>query len=202
MLTTITSVKARLGIDTADVKDDALLTNLIALVSARVENECNRTFGYAQNVTDDFEGDETELRVSHYPIDETQTVSYQLLTKASEGWQTLDQAEYVLRRKCVVSLLSRLGEWKMVLRLQYSGGYVLPDASSVVPGGSTPPNLPDDLQFACVEQITYWYQNKDHLGLKSITAGGQAGGSISHVGNLDLLPIVSATLSRYERFMN
>src|ERR1043165_5608509 len=104
MLTTLPTLKSRLSIDPFDIKDDPLLTTLIALVTARFDNQTNRKLAYAQNITDDFQGDETELRLSHYPVDETQPITFQRLTKASEGWQAISDAEYVLRAGCIISL--------------------------------------------------------------------------------------------------
>ncbi|HWX22592.1 MAG TPA: hypothetical protein VN578_22040 [Candidatus Binatia bacterium] len=41
--------------------------------------------------------------------------------------------------------------------------YVLPGTSSA-PGQTA---LPDDLEQAAVEQVAYWFQNREHLGLKT-----------------------------------
>ena len=68
MLTTLATLKSRLSIDRFDIKDDTLLSNLILLVTARFDNQTNRKLAYAQNITDDFQGDETELRLSRYFI--------------------------------------------------------------------------------------------------------------------------------------
>ncbi len=203
MLTTLASVKARLALDDSDVRSDALLTNFIALATARFENDCNRKFGYLQNAMDEFQGDETELRVSRYPIDETQPITFQRLTShnsqlsTASGWQPVPEADFVLRRGCVISLVSEIGRWKDQIRITYSGGYLLPDAVGPVPPPGVPP-LPDDLQFGAVEQIAYWYQNKDRLGLVAVTAEG---GSLQQFPKLDLLPFVDYTLAKYERWM-
>ncbi len=196
MLTTLAAIKGRLGIGDFDVKDDVLLTNFLALTSARFENECNRSFGYRLNEVDEFQADETELRVKRYPIDEAQPISFLRLSKASEGWQTVAGAEYVLRRGCVISLVSEIGRWKEQSRVTYSGGYWLPDSAGVQPAGC--PLLPDDVQQAAVEQIAYLYQNKDRLGLTDISAEG---GRIHQFNTLDLLPSVAAVLAKYERWM-
>ena len=83
MLTSLSNLKARLNLADADVQDDAFLSSLLALVSARFERECNRSFAYLDNATDDFPGDELELRVSRYPIDESVPIAFQLLTSAA-----------------------------------------------------------------------------------------------------------------------
>jgi len=194
MLTTLPTLKTRLGIDAFDVKDDAVLTNFILSVSARFENECNRKFGYVQNTVDEFQADETELCLSRFPIDETQPITFSRLTRASDGWQAVTEADYVLRRGCVISLVFELGAEKEQLRVQYSGGYVLP--GNTVGAGQTA--LPDDLQQSCVEQCAWLFQNKDRLGLTMIA---QEGGRIQQFGELDLLPSVKAVLARYERWM-
>ena len=194
MLTTLTTLKSRLGIDAFDVKDDTVLTNFILLVSARFESVCNRKFGYAENVTDEFQGDETQLRVSRYPIDETRTISFSRLTRASDGWQAVNDAEYVLRQGCVISLASEIGSAREQLRVQYSGGYVLP--GNTVGAGQVA--LPDDVQQSCVDQCAYLFQNKDRLGL---TLVAQEGGRIQQFGELDLLPSVKGVLRGYETLM-
>jgi hypothetical protein len=196
MLTQLSTIKTRLAIDPYDIKDDPLLTNLIALVSARFDNQTNRKLTYTQNTTDEFQGDETELRLSHYPIDEAQPITFQRLTKASEGWQAAPGAEYVLRAGCILSLLSELGRPQEQIRVTYSGGYVLPGSNP--PPSTNNPQLPDDLQYSCIEQCAYLFQNKDRLGLAMVAAEG---GRIQQFPRIDLLPSVSAVLAKYERWL-
>src|SRR5258708_20269544 len=139
MLTTLPAIKSRLALDDSDVRDDALLTNFIALASARFENECNRKFGYAQNVADEFQGDETELRLSRYPLDETQPITFQRLStlnaqsSIAAGWQQVPEAEFVLRRGCVISLVSKISRWHGQIRITYPSRYLLPYALSPLP---------------------------------------------------------------------
>lgn len=195
MLTTLSLVKTRLKLPDSDVVDDGILTYFIQLVSARFENDANRRFAYGPGF-DEFEGHETELRVSRYPIDQAQPITFDILRLASIGWESVTNVEFLVRKNCVVSLVTRLGEWKQNLRLSYFGGFVLPDADPVPT--TTNPLLPDDLQLAASEQVAYWYQNKDRLGLRSLSG---AGASIAHIGNIDLLPSVLATIKKYERWM-
>jgi hypothetical protein len=190
MLTTLTLVKARLGLPDADVKDDDLLTQIIALVSARFENECNRKFGYASQV-DEFEGDETELRVSRYPIDSNVAITFDLKSGESTGWMAQTNFDYVVRMGTVISLAGMLGRDKDVLRVTYSGGYLLPD------GGAGSVALPDDLTTQATEQCVFIYQNKDRVGIKSMSSQG---GSIN-IDNLDLLASARAVIAKHERWM-
>src|SRR6267378_3623254 len=69
-----------------------------------------------------------------------------------------------------------------------------------VPPGTTPgpgqTPLPIDLEQAAVEQVAYWFQIRDKLGLKTrwLHAGTYEG-----LLPLDLLPNVQTTLKRYQR---
>jgi hypothetical protein len=199
MLTTLPIVKTRLSIKTEDVIDDDFLTNLIAMATARFENDCNRTFGYAQNQADEFEGYETELRVSHYPIDSTQPITFAICEDFASGYQPVTAPKFVLRKNFIISLVSTLGRGKMQMQVTYSGGFVLPDGTSAIPQGGTSKLLPDDISLAVTDQIAYWYHNKDRLGLTSLHT---AGAGFTQSSKLDLLPHVAAVIAKYERWMN
>ena len=199
MLTELCTIKQRLGIADADVKDDAILTNALLAVSARFDNEVNRTLARTVDAQDEFQGDETELRLAIYPVEAV--TLFELKENETDGFVAQDPAqfEFVIRKDCVVSLVERLGTWKNVLRVTYTGGFVLrPDQNDdgSVPAGQTA--LPDDLEQAAVEQVVYWYQARNRLGLVSVSGDG---GSISQYAQLDLLPSVKAVLKRYERWM-
>ena len=75
-----------------------------------------------------------------------------------------------------------------VARLTYTGGYVLP--------GTTPQSgqiaLPDDLEQAAVEQVAFWFQNRDRLGLKTHWPSGDA---YRQFATQDLLDSVQAVLA-------
>jgi len=76
----------------------------------------------------------------------------------------------------------------------YTGGYVLPgDTASA---GQTP--LPDDLEQAAVEQVSYWFRNKDKTGL---IRSWPHDGTFEAFAQLDLLLEVRATLSKYRRLL-
>ncbi len=196
MLSTLATVKARLKLADEDVVDDALLTGFLKSISARLESDCNRGFGYVVGQVDEFEADETELRVARYPIDEAGAIGVERRASSVEGWVSVSEADWVVRKGCVVSLTSVLGTWKQQIRLTYSGGYLLPGTTA--PVGTSPAALPDDIEQAAVEQVCYLYQNKDRLGVTGMT--GQGGG-FQQFSKLDLLPSVQAVVSKYERWM-
>jgi hypothetical protein len=80
-----------------------------------------------------------------------------------------------------------------IARVTYTGGYILPGTDPAP--GQTP--LPDDLEQACVEQVAYWFQNREHLGLKTYWPSGAA---YQQFAALDLLDSVKTTLAHHRRW--
>jgi hypothetical protein len=190
MLTTLETVKARLGIDNFDTTDDALLTRFLKQASTRFERECNRKFDRVENETDQFDGDATELVVRRYPIESV--AAFELKSSERTGWETIADVDYLLKPGGVISLAQSLGAESQVLRVTYTGGYVAPGVTPAE--GQTA--LPDDLEQACVEQVTFWYQRREQLGIVNLSGEG---GTLKLPANLDLLPQVRSVLNRYTR---
>lgn len=190
LLTQLATVKARLGI--TDTTDDTLLTNFIKFASARFEGECNRSFERGASLTEEFGGNEIDLRPSRYPIESVG--AFHLKSDETAGWVAQSNANYLIRRQCIVSLLTALGASTQVLRLTYTGGYVLPGTTP----GAGQTALPDDLEQACVEQVSYWYQRRHQLGLASVPTAER---TFYRVAELDLLPHVRKVLDRYQRII-
>jgi len=159
MPTQLSTVKARLGIDDFDVKYDILLTNAISAISTGFDKECNRQFARRVGATEEFDGDETEILVPCYPI-ETVT-KFELKTNETEGWLEQTGVEYLLRRNCVISLANPLSDCHQRARVTYTDSYVLP--GTTVGAGQTA--LPDDLEQATVEQVAWWFMDRDKLRL-------------------------------------
>src|SRR3989442_349937 len=194
MLTQLSTIKTRLGIEPFDTTDDVLLTNLIKHVSARFTAQCNRIFDYAANLTYDFRADATNLIVHRPPIESVS--SFYLKSTEAEGWLLQSAIDYLLLpEKAVIELAQPLGTSQQLGRVIYTGGYVLPGAN---PAGNQIP-LPDDLEQCCIEQVVYWYQRRTQLGLVSITTEGSVPQQFQAS---DLLPQVRATLKHYERWQN
>src|SRR6185503_13316403 len=151
---------------------------------------CNRKFDRLENATDQFQGDTSHLIVTRYPIE---TVSgFELKTNERTGWEALTDVDYLLRPGGVICLAQILGAESQILRVTYTGGYVLPGDTPAA--GQTA--LPDDLEQACVEQIAFWYQRREQLGIVNVSGEG---GTIKLPNNADLLPQVTAILKRYAR---
>jgi hypothetical protein len=195
MLTTLTALKARLGIEQFETTDDLLLTSILKHVSARFEVECNRRFESQVNATFEFRASERFIVPDRLPIQSLST--FDLKTTEAEGWLPQTGVDYLLSpQKSVIELANRLGCSSQLARVTYTGGYLLPGTS---PSGSTP-SLPDDIEQACIEQVAYWYQRRTQLGLVSIASEG--GSTVQQFQTSDLLPQVRAVLKHYERWLN
>ena len=96
----------------------------------------------------------------------------------------------MIRNNCVISLVCATGSRFQQARATYTGGYVLPGTTP--DAGQTA--LPNDIEQACVEQVAYWYQNRNTLGMLSATTG-----TGSHLVQGDLLPGVTEVLKKYSR---
>jgi len=192
MLTQLSTLKARLGLDSFDTTDDALLTNILKFVSARFAAECNRIFDYGAGLTCEFRADQMSLLVDRPPIESVS--QFDLKSSESEGWILQSDIGYLLSpKRTVIELALPLGTSRQLGRVTYTGGYVLPGAT---PTGNQIA-LPDDVEQACVEQVAYWYQRRAQLGLMSVSSGDS---TVQHFQTGDLLPQVQAVLKHYERF--
>ena len=197
MLTQLSTVKARLGIDEFDLSSDAILTNAINAISARFDKVTNRTLARTTTATQEFSADDAEICLASYPVESVS--KFELKQNETEGWIEQTGVEYLIRRACVISLAQPLSDSRSTLnapqaRVTFSGGYVLPGAT--VGTGQTA--LPSDLEQAAVEQVASWFQNRDKLGLTRIWFHQ---GTYEQFSQLDLLLNVQAVLKRYERWV-
>lgn len=196
MLTQLSTLKSRLAIPEADTTSDALLTSAIKALSARFDKECTRTLARTISATQEFPGDDTEITLLCYPVEAV--TKFETKSTEAEGWQEQTGIDYLIRSACVISLASPFSfllssPLPALARVTYTGGYVLPGTTP--DPGQTP--LPDDLEQAAIEQVAFWYQNKDRLGLKTYWPSGDA---YRQFATLDLLESVKATLSHYRRW--
>lgn len=197
MLTQLLTVKARLGIEPMDPAYDQALTRAIEAISARFDRECNRTLLRTVDITQEFCADEIEIPAMCYPIESIS--GFELRSTAAPGWIGQASVDYVVRRNCVISLAVPLVPHPpvcvpSVARVTYTGGYVMPGL--VVAAGQTA--LPADLEWAAVEEVTGWYQQRDKVGL---LREWPSGGTYLSLSQLPLLPEVSAIIRRYQRWV-
>jgi hypothetical protein len=191
MLTQLSTVKNRLGIDPADIKDDDLLTRAINAISARFDMECKRMFARTVNDAHEFNPTEIEVVPRCYPIESV--TRFELKTSEDEGWVAQTDVSFLLRRNCVIGLEEGLGSARQQARVIYTGGYVLPGGT--VGAGQTA--LPADLETAAIEMVTFWYQNRDRVGVNRVWPKG---GLFEEFQDIDLVPSVRAALEKYERW--
>ncbi len=189
MLTQLATVKTRLGL--TDSTYDTILTNFIKHASGRFDAQCNRQFARLENATEEFGAERTELSLGRYPVEAV--AKFELKSNESDGWGEVTGVQYVLRSQCVLSLQARLGSARQVLRVTYTGGYVLPGETP----GAGQQALPDEIEQACVEQVAYWFQSKDRLG---IITSMETGVAFYQFSQLDLLMHVKALLERFRRW--
>ena len=193
MLTLLSTIKSRLSIPEADTSNDALLTSAITALSARFDKECNRTLARTVSATQEFPGSDTEILLVCYPVEAV--TKFETKSTEAEGWQEKTGTDYLIRSGCVVSLPSPLSSLPSPAlgRVTYTGGYVLP-GTAPSPGQVA---LPDDLEQAAVEQVAYWFQNREHLGLKTYWPAGVA---YQQFAALDMLDSVKAVLAQHRRW--
>ena len=194
MLAQLTTLKARLKIEEFDTADDALLTIFLNAMSGRFQKECNRKFDRAEDATYEFRADEMDILVDRPPIEDV--VSFHLKSNEADGWVLQSDIVYLLGpQKNIIELATPLGTSREIARVTFDGGYVLPGGT--VDTGQTA--LPGEIESACIEQCAHWYQNRDRLGIASVS--GQGGSlALSVVTPLSLLPQVMAVIKKYERY--
>ena len=191
MLSTLPNLKSRLSIPDLNVQYDDLLTAALTALSSAFDKYTNRTLSRNANITYEFQASDTEITPPVYPIESVS--KFELKSTEAEGWIEQTSVEYILRNSSVISLTNRLGSWRQQCRVTYTGGYVLPGNT---PGaGQTP--LPPDLEQATIEQVAYWFRNRDKIGL---IRNWPHQGTYEQFTETDLLPTVLAILRKYERW--
>src|SRR5580765_3185072 len=194
MLTTLSNVKSRLGLELFDPTDDALLTNILKHVSGRFALECNRIFDYASGLTFEFPAEDNIICVDHPPVESV--TAFHLKSREAEGWVLQSAVSFLIApKRTVIELADSLGSVGEIARVTYTGGFILPGTQ---PAGSQVA-LPDEIEQACVEQVAYWYQRRSQLGLASVS---NESGIVQQFQSTDLLPQVRAVLKRYVRWVN
>lgn len=188
MLIELGTMKARLGLDEITVKDDLLLTAAIRGISARFDRECGRTLERREGITQEFDGDQVELRLGCFPVESVSR--FELKETEAAGWVEQAGVDYLLRSQCVVVLGDPLGTSAGILRITYTGGYV-PPGTTAAPG-QTP--LPEDLAMAAVEQVAYWYVNRERLG---VIREWPKGGTYTQYSEADLLAGVQRVIQTH-----
>src|SRR5260221_3096336 len=125
MLTQLSTLKTRLGLDQFDTTDDVLITNILNLVSARFSAQCNRVFDYGAGLTYEFRANQLSIIVNRPPIELVS--QFKLKTTESEGWIVQTSIDYLLSpKKAVIELAFPLGSSRQLGRGNFTGGVILP----------------------------------------------------------------------------
>lgn len=194
MITQLSTVKTRLGIAPENTTSDALLTSAIEATGILFEVRCNRFLGRTVGVQCEFSAERIEVALRCYPVESI--ALFELKTSEAGGWVEVSPApDYLVREQCVLRLASRLGTPAQCARVTYTGGYVLPGAT-VQPGQTS---LPADLEHAAGEHVAAWFLHRDKAGL---VRNWPSGGIYQQFIQAPLIPLVEATLRRYERWVN
>lgn len=191
MLALLSTVKNRLGLLETEITYDALLAATIQVVSQRFDFETNRTLARTENLRQEFEAHAIEICAACYPI-ETVT-SFELKTSEIEGWVEQALPRHIIRQRCVISLQAPLGALWQQARVTYTGGFVVPGATPAP--GQEP--LPAMIEQAAVEQVAFWFQNRDRLGLSRMW---EYHGTYRDIAELDLLQSVRLALFHFTRW--
>ncbi len=197
MLTQLSTLKSRLGILETDPQFDTLLMNALLAVGARFDKECRRRLVRTENFSQEFPPTDREIVAQCYPI-ETVT-KFELKSDETTGWAEQIPPQYVVRERCIISLaspLSTINRNLCVARMTYTGGYLLPGDTPSPPAPLATP-LPADLEQAAVEQIAFWFQNRDRLGLLRVW---EYHGIYRQFADADLLTSVKDVLAQYTRW--
>ena len=188
MITTLAKVKERLALSTNE--HDALLTQLILACGSAFARETGRVLERTAVFQQEFSAGTVEVALECYPLEEIS--AWEMKRSELEGWFAIAPPAHVVRRGCVVSLESPLGIASELVRITYAAGYVMPPA---VPGtGQT--GFPSALEAAAVEQIAFWFQNREHVGMFRIEA---TGGEYMEVADRLWVPWVRRTLGGFKR---
>src|SRR5438552_12145111 len=195
MLTQLSTVRSRLALVVTDY--DGLLTSAINAIFGRFDKECNRNLARTTAATHEFDANDTEILPPCHPIEAV--TKFELKANETDGWAEQTGVQYLIRRQCVISLSTPINYQLSTInsplaRLTYTGGYVLPGTSP----GAGQTALPDDLEQAAVEQVAYWFRNRDSTGLLRTWPHD---GTYEAFLQSDLLLEVRAVLKKYERFV-
>ena len=203
---TLGDVKTRMGVAAADMRDSDIISDLIEYVGGLFDTECERHFLLPAAAVTEYHDGGKEIHLEYYPVVSTTSV------KIASDWDwtgadALDSdVDYRLKaEKGVVYYTTSYGwPWEPAdmqgnfpegidnLQIIYKGGYTEP--SDAVGAGETA--LPFEIRYAAVDQVIYFYNQRDTIGKTSVSSEGR---SMTKTNPYDLLPNVRRVLQQYRR---
>lgn len=175
-LTTLRKVKQHIGIPSSNTTKDAILEQIIEGVSAFIETTTHRVFG-VQEYREVRDGtDDDEIFLPQYPI-------VDVLSITINGNQDLDldaeeEAETVMIDKEVGSIFRQygFGSGRKALRISYTAGFNLPEASDesgpeTYESGADN-DLPAAIESAAIRLSARVYERRTAEGVASVSPTG------------------------------
>jgi hypothetical protein len=141
-----------------DTESDTLLDRLIKVAQTVIENYCKRTFTEGQ-FTEECKGSGTQyLNLKHYPISTLTKVYENVNFIADPIWNDITADTFLETESGQVYLHRGFYDKERHYKVQYKAGY-------------KNDKIPEDIKQACIDIITYLYQNRKSQGLKSEQLG-------------------------------
>jgi len=159
-LVTVANVKVHLDIPSADVSQDAKIELYINTASERIERHLDRKLIYQQHTERQDGRGSDRVMLKHYPAQKPNQVfddpSWDFLTPIAIADYDIEDAGVVVLRR------ARFQRSNLNVKVVYNAGY----KSIVAPGSG--PDLPADLQHACILLVEWMYQMRAdrRLGVK------------------------------------
>lgn len=176
------------GGNTIDAAEQAFVSLMIAGFTRRVEEETRRTLRKSTAGSPTVQvfspyGGAWSVDLAAWPVDSIVSVKESLDGDfaSTDALAATDYAVVASR-----TLRHRYRPWIEgvgCLEVRYAGGVAR--ATGAVPA---------DLRVACMRQVAYQWQRKEHLGVSGVSGHG---GSVTLYATGDLLPDVAATIKRY-----
>lgn len=161
MLFTLSQLKSALHIPEEDVQGDLELLALGQAVQDTFEAYCGRKFGRAVE-SDQFRGNERSVFPTRVPLESVTSVEW--YDPVESVWTALTGLHLTPVRNLWVEFDTAPGMEAMVCRLNYIGGFVLPDSADQT--GMYP--LDGALTSAALIQARAMWQRKDKLAFVNV----------------------------------
>jgi len=185
-------LKNWLEIADTDTQFDALLTGLLMGVSSRFENDCHRGLTRQEAIVEILDGGRPSICLFRYPIESVTEVVQSRTQDWDNGDVMTEPLSYTTDKKS--GILHRYPlrwlPWKQSIRVTYTGGFVLPGDTV----GEGQIALPEDIQFAVLEQCRYLWLRRKELGMESV---GMGSGTWTLANKDPWLPSVASVIRRY-----
>ncbi len=194
----------------ADTQFDDALAAIGRGVSAQFDSLCNRRFARVEDETEEFEGGRCYLSASRYPIKSISAIAWREVVGIVPGeWSDATTAFRVNGTNFRAGLIglyrgSEIGTYSgEQFRLTYTGGYFVADDPPAegdpepMPEGATA--LPEDLALAWQLQCAHVFEAANYFGTAAIRTPNAVTGKMPPLTQVEILPVVKATLDRYTR---